>query len=387
MTLKCHLTRIARFCIAILFPLATVACSGAPDCNADKTKGLLEQSMNEVAIDSMWGDDFRKAARYSLRNVRKLAYDKESDIYTCSAAMVVGPKDPSTFDFVEVESQISYSVFSFEDEKSKFGIRESGIKEGLFNGFNSFTGSPAARRLAATRAEEKARQAKEYLKNEQEADAGVVAGACVVPRKAERTTYGLSHATVYGSLDSSNSIGHIADPATVMLVADRQGIYAQRAYVAGVEVRDVSYNSAGAQLSDARIVNGWIRIENLRAVDSSRCASLPLVERTAGIQSVIPARASPLIEAGACVMGKHRQTANGLEFVKPIPVFSQGGAVESTGTMQTFSAFYAEEQHSVTGRVRLMYAPGAFEDEPKAGTVLGWVNAADLEVYEMRNCQ
>ncbi len=94
-----------------------------------------------------------------------------------------------------------------------------------------------------------------------------------------------------------------------------------------------------------------------------------------------------LIEVGACVMGKHRQTANGMEFVKPIPVFSQGGSVESTGMMQTFSAFYAEEQHSVTGRVRLMYAPGAFEDEPKAGTVLGWVNAADLEVYEMRNCQ
>lgn len=76
-----------------------------------------------------------------------------------------------------------------------------------------------------------------------------------------------------------------------------------------------------------------------------------------------------------------------MEFVRPIPVYSQGGSVEQVGTMQTFSAFYAEEQHSITGRVRLVYAPGAFDDEPKAGELFGWVNAANLQVYDQRNCQ
>lgn len=104
-------------------------------------------------------------------------------------------------------------------------------------------------------------------------------------------------------------------------------------------------------------------------------------------QSVVPVQAFALIEVGACVMGLSKQSANGLEFVRPIQVYRQGGAVEPSGTMQTFSAFYAEEQHSVTGRVLLMYAPGAFEDEPKAGEVLGWVDAADLQVYDQRNCQ
>lgn len=103
--------------------------------------------------------------------------------------------------------------------------------------------------------------------------------------------------------------------------------------------------------------------------------------------SAAPVQTFPLIEVGACVMGLSRQTANGLEFVRPIPVYGQGGAVESIGTMQTFSAFYAEEQHSVTGRVRLVYAPGAFDDEPKSGEVLGWVNAADLQVYDQRSCE
>ena len=103
--------------------------------------------------------------------------------------------------------------------------------------------------------------------------------------------------------------------------------------------------------------------------------------------SAAPVQAFPLIEVGACVMGLNRQTASGLEFIRPIRVYSQGGAVESIGTMQTFSAFYAEEQHSVTGRVRLVYAPGAFDDEPKSGEVLGWVNATDLQVYDQRNCQ
>ena len=41
----------------------------------------------------------------------------------------------------------------------------------------------------------------------------------------------------------------------------------------------------------------------------------------------------------------------------------------------------------LTGRVRLVYAPGAFDDEPKSGEVLGWVDAADLRVYDQRNCQ
>jgi hypothetical protein len=99
------------------------------------------------------------------------------------------------------------------------------------------------------------------------------------------------------------------------------------------------------------------------------------------------AQAFPIMEVGACVMGVNRQTARGVEFVRSIPVYRQGGSVEQIGTMQTFSAFYAEEQHSITGRVRLMYAPGPFEDEPRSGEIFGWVNAADLEVYEQRNCQ
>lgn len=34
-----------------------------------------------------------------------------------------------------------------------------------------------------------------------------------------------------------------------------------------------------------------------------------------------------------------------------------------------------------------MYAPGAFDDEPKSGEDLGWVNVADLQVYNQGNCQ
>ena len=120
---------------------------------------------------------------------------------------------------------------------------------------------------------------------------------------------------------------------------------------------------------------------SLAKTPADRVAQVPEVR-----QSVVPAQAFALIEVGACVVGLSRLSTNGLEFVRPILVYRQGRAVEPVGTMQTFNAFYAEEQHSVTGRVRLMYAPGAFEDEPKAGEVLGWVDAADLQVYDQRNC-
>lgn len=113
----------------------------------------------------------------------------------------------------------------------------------------------------------------------------------------------------------------------------------------------------------------------------------PEVQQPRVEQPAPPAQAFPIIEAGACVMGLNRQTPRGLEFVRPIPIYKQGGSVESVGMLQEFSAFYAEEQHSATGRVRLVYAPGAFDDEPKKGQALGWVSAADLEVYEQRNCQ
>lgn len=123
-------------------------------------------------------------------------------------------------------------------------------------------------------------------------------------------------------------------------------------------------------------------VVNQKAEASATSPAAPIVA-----SSTTTSQQFQLIEVGACVMGKHRQTGTGPEFVRPIVVYRQGGAVEPAGTMETFSAFYAEEQHGVTGRVRLTYAPGAFGDEPKAGEVLGWVNAADLEVHEHRNCQ
>lgn len=132
------------------------------------------------------------------------------------------------------------------------------------------------------------------------------------------------------------------------------------------------------------------KVDTALSSSASSPAAIPVERSTqapAAPQSVLPVQAFQLIEVGACVMGLSKSTANGAEFVRPILVYRQGGDVEPIGTMQTFSAFYAEEQHSVTGRVRLMYAPGVFDDEPKSGEVLGWVNAADLQVYDQRNCQ
>ncbi|MGE0429381.1 MAG: hypothetical protein AB7P11_15365 [Hydrogenophaga sp.] len=129
-------------------------------------------------------------------------------------------------------------------------------------------------------------------------------------------------------------------------------------------------------------------------IEATPSASAPSTQSTVSMvasEPQTPPKAAPqpfpIIEVGACVMGVHRQTPQGLEFVRSIPVYPQGGSVEAIDSMKEFSAFYAEQQHSVTGRVQLVYAPGVFEDEPKAGQTLGWVDAQDLEVYEQRNCQ
>ncbi|MGQ3003537.1 MAG: hypothetical protein ACT6UH_09065 [Hydrogenophaga sp.] len=122
-------------------------------------------------------------------------------------------------------------------------------------------------------------------------------------------------------------------------------------------------------------------------VTSTKTPTGPVTRTSDDPSTIRTAKAFPLIEVGACVMGVHKQTATGMEFARTIPVFSQGGSTEPIGTMQTFSAFYTEEQHSITGRVRLIYAPGPFADEPKAGDQLGWVNADDLVIYDQRNCE
>lgn len=129
----------------------------------------------------------------------------------------------------------------------------------------------------------------------------------------------------------------------------------------------------------------------IEVTPSTSAPSTQSTESMVASEPQTPSKAAPqpfpIIEVGACVMGVRRQTPQGLEFLRSIPVYRQGGAVEASDAMREFSAFYAEEQHSVTGRVRLVYAPGVFEDEPKAGQTLGWVDARDLEVYEQRNCQ
>jgi hypothetical protein len=79
------------------------------------------------------------------------------------------------------------------------------------------------------------------------------------------------------------------------------------------------------------------------------------------------AQSSPLIEFGACVMGVHRQTAQGVEFLRPIPVYRQGGSVEAMDTMREFSAFYAAEQHSVTGEFACFMHRGFLKTNQKLG--------------------
>lgn len=371
MTQRHYIARILRLSVAFFFPLAIAACSGAPDCNAGKTKELLEHAMSKQAIDSIWGEDFRQAARYSVRNIRKLAYDKESDTYTCAAVMVVAPKDSGSFDFREVESEISYSVFSFQDDKSKFEIEYSGVKEGLRNGFDSFARSPAARRLVATRAEEQARQAKEFLQNEQEADAGVVVGACVAPRRMEKTNHGLSHATVYDSYTSSYSIGSIVDPTAAMLVRDRQGIYAQRAYVEGVGVGSTSFDSGGViKLSDTRVVDGWVKIKDLRAVDSSLCASLPPVKISSGAECVTLANTN----IGADKM---------LQLMRPVKVYKARQDTESAGLLTQPAVLYVSQRDA--GRSQIEVAPETDEGNG-VGHVIGWVDSNELREIGDHNC-
>ena len=106
------------------------------------------------------------------------------------------------------------------------------------------------------------------------------------------------------------------------------------------------------------------------------------------IQPLFPAPGSfPSIESRSCVKGLNRQTPQGLEFVRAIPVFRESNTVTPIGTLKTFSTFYTEGQDGLTGRVHLVYAPGFSGDEPKAGQALGWVNAADIEQQDLRNCQ
>lgn len=106
------------------------------------------------------------------------------------------------------------------------------------------------------------------------------------------------------------------------------------------------------------------------------------------IQPALPAPGSfPSIESGSCVVGLSRQTPQGLEFERPIPVFPERNTATQIGTLKTFSSFFTEGQDRVTGRVHLVYAPGFSGDEPKAGQALGWVNAADIVQQDLRNCQ
>lgn len=126
-----------------------------------------------------------------------------------------------------------------------------------------------------------------------------------------------------------------------------------------------------------------------RPVDIAAMQKAPenQVRQPAAEQLAPQTQSVPVVDVGACVMGVNRQTASGLEFVRPIPIYKQGDSVESIGILQEFSTFFVEEQHGATGRVRLVYAPGAFDDEPRKGQSLGWVNAADIEVYALRNCR
>ena len=94
----------------------------------------------------------------------------------------------------------------------------------------------------------------------------------------------------------------------------------------------------------------------------------------------------PLIAAGNCVVGLSKQTPQGLVFERPIPIYAQGDTIRAIGSLETFAAFFADGQSDLTGRVRLVYAPGPSADEAKAGQTLGWINAADLEVQDQRNC-
>ena len=106
------------------------------------------------------------------------------------------------------------------------------------------------------------------------------------------------------------------------------------------------------------------------------------------IQPPLPAPGSfPSIESRSCVVGLNKQTPQGLEWVRAIPVFRESNTVTPIGTLQTFSSFFTEGQDGVTGRVHLLYAPGFSGNEPKAGQALGWVNAADIMHQDLRNCQ
>ena len=84
----------------------------------------------------------------------------------------------------------------------------------------------------------------------------------------------------------------------------------------------------------------------------------------------------------------HKQTPQGLEQLRAVPVYERADQIAANGEFtKNFSTFYALDQDSRNGRVMLMYAPGFSGEERHAGQLAGWVSPDDLVAQEPRNCQ
>jgi len=88
---------------------------------------------------------------------------------------------------------------------------------------------------------------------------------------------------------------------------------------------------------------------------------------------------------GQCVFPKHAVAHDGnLRFTAAIPVFRTADVASEPTILQDFAPFRIADVDN--GLIQLLEVPGSDHQNPLAGKVLGWVNPADFEEEDMRNC-
>lgn len=264
MALSNNLSRAYRISVAVLVSLTIAACSGAPDCSAGDTTELLDQIVDKSFADAWKSEGVYDFVEYKIKNIRKLGYHGDSDTYSCSAVLVVSPKNPEAFNFKEVEKPISYKVYSFQDDSSNFEISYEGVSEARNATAWSIANSPSYEAFARAKREEEGRKIAEADRQVAEEDAKIQVGACVEPRKMRETATGpslLDSIMVYEKSGVTEGFARLRTPITRSVKA--RGEF--DAYVEKIEVSD--------RYDDKKImvVNGWIRARELRSVDTSRC--------------------------------------------------------------------------------------------------------------------
>jgi len=95
--------------------------------------------------------------------------------------------------------------------------------------------------------------------------------------------------------------------------------------------------------------------------------------------------ASAASNVGQCVYPKTNIAKNGhLEFKKPVYIFSAPDAASTKQLLGKLSGFTIKGE--AKGYVQLATVPGASDENPAPGRIIGWAKLSDFSFQDLRNC-